>query len=708
LHLIGISKMTTFYMDLEAGNDAADGLSFANRWKTFDAGATAARIAPGDTIRIMKSPDPVDTGIQATWTDGSEVVTLASALTETVDMCESGWTGVTNSTVSHSTTNREGTNAAQVAIAAGFTTGKAAYKNLGSTVDFSAYKQISFWFRANAVLAANVLTINLCSDTAGATPVDTLNIPQYFKANTWQCMTINKGSALGSAIQSVALYAASDPGTVAVLLDCIIACKDPTSVDAITLDSLISKNSAGEGWWGIRSISGTTVRLDNGGAVPGNNILYGGTTETVDLWRRETIKIPKASTDACIVQDSGTAGNLITFQGGYDRTSMSTLDGETWIDGQNYSNVGLGALDNPGSYISVDKLAFVRYSSGYNGALTLSTINLVQTTNNSGTGFNELSNRYYNSITVGFVNQNASTGVVINSAAPTITVGKVIGNRSTGATLGGSAAIASVGPCLRNQGVGLAIFSVNNRVTVGDVKNNSAVTATSGITIGGANNTLINTGEIDNPAANYGIDISSATFNTRLINAVTSNHVVSSVRISTGRHFAKNCTFNEGSVVAFSSITLTGALESLFCSSFGGDPTDTRIIYSAGTASLQSSVRHTASGYAWQINCLNAAADLKTALILPLDKFLVAANAAVTVSIWARRTSSAITGSLRVRGMQLAGVDNDVLDSISVDNTWEELQVQFTPTEAGVIELEFLVYGGTADSVYIDDISVTQ
>ena len=69
--------MATYFLDYEGGNDANDGLSFANRWKTITAGATAARIAPGDTIKIMGSPDPTSLGINATWTNKSATVTLA-------------------------------------------------------------------------------------------------------------------------------------------------------------------------------------------------------------------------------------------------------------------------------------------------------------------------------------------------------------------------------------------------------------------------------------------------------------------------------------------------------------------------------------------------------------------------------------------------------------------------------------------------------
>jgi hypothetical protein len=61
--------VATFYLDQDGGNDANNGTTFALRWKTITSGATAARIAPGDEIRIMASPDPTSIG-SATWTGG--------------------------------------------------------------------------------------------------------------------------------------------------------------------------------------------------------------------------------------------------------------------------------------------------------------------------------------------------------------------------------------------------------------------------------------------------------------------------------------------------------------------------------------------------------------------------------------------------------------------------------------------------------------
>ena len=67
--------MTTYYFDFNGGNDANDGLSFANRKKSFnglisdnDNGADFNDNA-GNEYRIMGMP-AVDTGVNATWTKG--------------------------------------------------------------------------------------------------------------------------------------------------------------------------------------------------------------------------------------------------------------------------------------------------------------------------------------------------------------------------------------------------------------------------------------------------------------------------------------------------------------------------------------------------------------------------------------------------------------------------------------------------------------
>lgn len=67
--------MAIKYIDFVNGNDASDGSTWALAWKSLTTGATAARIAPGDEIRIAKSPDPTSLGQTALWTGIDRIYT---------------------------------------------------------------------------------------------------------------------------------------------------------------------------------------------------------------------------------------------------------------------------------------------------------------------------------------------------------------------------------------------------------------------------------------------------------------------------------------------------------------------------------------------------------------------------------------------------------------------------------------------------------
>ena len=166
----------------------------------------------------------------------------------------------------------------------------------------------------------------------------------------------------------------TDFGAVDVYLDDIIACKAPSAADSLTLQSLISKNSAAQGgdelWYPIQSINGTTIMIDNGVNTLGNagrgyTMAVGGTSpETVTIYKRETIKttpVATATTQVAelTINDSGTLGNLIEFQGGYN-TGTNIQNGETIFDGLN--GFGYGIYINPKNFLKFNWLGGVRYS----------------------------------------------------------------------------------------------------------------------------------------------------------------------------------------------------------------------------------------------------------------------------------------------------------------------------------------------------------
>ena len=255
--------MTIRYLDLVNGNDANDGSTFALRKKTLN----SATYNSGDTVRVMASPDPTSLGQSATFTNGSDTITLASAVTANIDTCENAWTASANVTSTVSSSNfREGTYAANLGIASAFTTGLIAYHDLGTALDLSAYQQVSFLIRQSGMygtLPANTLSLRLCSDTAGAVSVHSFTLP-LLGDGVWTALVFDTAAALGSSIQSIALYALLDPGYPTIAIDNVIACKAASAADSLTHHSLISKNTGDEPWMAIDSINGTTIKLAGG------------------------------------------------------------------------------------------------------------------------------------------------------------------------------------------------------------------------------------------------------------------------------------------------------------------------------------------------------------------------------------------------------------------------------------------------------------
>ena len=349
-------------------------------------GINASLLAAGDNIRIAKSPDPTAIG-NVTFTDNSETLTLASALTTTIDDCEVAWTGSTNVITNVSSYHKEGTYSAWNSIADAFTAGLIAYRDI-STLDLSGKQQVTFWMRTSIDVAANTIRLDLCSDDAGATAVNSFTVDVVLKANKWYAFTFDNGSALGSAIESVALTALLDPGAATIYIDNIEACNASSADNSLSLTSLIGKNTGREMWYKIRSINGTTVKLQSyTGASAATFAKYQGTTETVTGYKRETIKTDpsiSASTGISVPQENGTAIANVSYYGGYNPVD-NTRDGETWYDGNNGYGYGLSFSSRAwNNYSNWSFLGYYRnmYSSSGNN-ITMDNCNMLYTTSYS-------------------------------------------------------------------------------------------------------------------------------------------------------------------------------------------------------------------------------------------------------------------------------------------------------------------------------------
>jgi hypothetical protein len=828
--------MATYYLDYENGNDANDGLSFANRWKTMTTGATAARIAPGDTIRIMGSPDPTSLGIGATWTGekatrisltitgatnatpivctlashglttgdtisitgifsgntaangtwevnvlssstfeliGSagngtwtsggklikitnRVVRLNSALTQNIASTGPGpsgglrsfWNPNTNVSAAQNTSNaREHNFSDQITIGSAFATGIAAHYTLPTTLDLSGYQQVSFciYQSGGTIGAAGACSLVLCSDTAGAVAVNTINIPLLGASFLWHPVTVDTGGALGSSIQSIAFRVNTDNGAQTFLLNNIIACKAASSPDSLTLTSLIGKGTTEETWYAIQNINGTRVILDSGNSstfsplstdYPGYFPMTGiGITENVTTHKRETIKTgyaPLSTTQVQTITDSGTVGNLIRYEGGWDRTNMSTQNLETWFDGLNGN--GWGIYDISCSYVSLNKISAVRYNTNFyfTGTIDGMEIPYISAANNSSTAgvfFNLVSPNIgiQTSIGIGTVRavSNSNHGLHFGTSSKINIDNAIIFNSSGTQSSFGFGLYVNISHL--NSINNLKIYntgnptscvqiasSCRNIINNADVSNNSTPLLISN----GAFNNKIGILTVANNGS-YGISFDSGANNNYINGGISYGSTISGIFHGTGNggnfNYFKNFTINES--IEFSSVSrANGTNMRLYSHNHDNTPGNHVIFTDNGKISSETTIRNTASGLAWKLQPTSTSRDQYYPLDFSLAKIAVNANSLVSVSCWMRRDNTGLTmqlvvpGSSTIGGSTLAGIPNaGVISSMTAAaDTWEQVSLTFTPTEQGVVEIFAYAYGGSTYTGYVDDLTITQ
>jgi hypothetical protein len=735
--------MATFYLDFEGGNDANDGTTFANRWKSLTTGATAARTAPSDTVRIMGSPAPTSLGQNGVWTSqalqatksitgatnatpiaitctahgystGDTVVVaavvgntnangtweitntgantftlngsagnatytsggtarlrnntrvmLTTAVTQNIASTGPGraaWTsaGGANVVTTLDTTNfKEHRDSDSIAVQAAFTTGLAAYWPTG-TINLSGYQQVSFWIRqtTGTVGAAGAVDIRLCSDTAGATAVNTISIPNLAATGRWMPVTVDLGTNLGSSIQSIALYVNTDNGAQTFLLNNIIACKASSSAESLTLTSLIGKNTTGETFWGIQSINGTRVMLDaDTNATPTNANVRGyyGTSGTVTTWKRETIKLGPAAAATTILQSI--QEGLVTYSGGWDRTSMATQNIETWLDGQNGN--GYGIESDQRTNVAIDTIAAVRFNRGFNIlgiAFSGAALSLIAVNNN--TGAPAMSMQQAGVVNIQFMCANLSRAFDGTSAGPQrLSLGEVLSN---------GAAITTIpyGP-----------YST----LTGDFYNNSGY----GVQLG----------------TTAGLKLLNCKFGDNLTGGLGNLGTVSYCIL-----YLVNCLVSDGVVV--SQVGLDAYIYSQDHDQIAGNH---KIFTSGGLISSATDQRKTASGISWKLQPTNSSTRVASnPLSLSLAKVACSADNLVTIKAWMRRDNAGLTMRLVCKGGQIAGVASDVTVSVTTTDAWEEETITFTPTETGVVEITAEAWGGTTFSGWVDDMTISQ
>lgn len=321
------------------------------------------------------------------------------------------WVGATaNVTTSIGTAFPKGAVNDIITINSSFTTGKIAYYTLPATLDLSAYQQLSLFINQSGGSTLGGLTISLCSDTTGDTAVDTFTIPSIGATAVWCPFTLNKGSALGSSIRSISISRAANNGAQTFSFNSIVAVKSPTSVDALSNTSLVTKNNGTEGAYsvgGFGGSDGTIVFLDSGPTAANTTTgagAYYGTSETVTLHRIEpfnpftlnSVALPASSnasnTYCTYPNNAGQLNNHITYSGGWNATDMSTRTGETWFTNLNGNGQGVTHSTGTSGYLTIDRCNYTRCFSGVYLNASITTRVIYQNCNYTATVSNGIDN----------------------------------------------------------------------------------------------------------------------------------------------------------------------------------------------------------------------------------------------------------------------------------------------------------------------------
>lgn len=360
--------MAEWHVDLVNGSDGNSGLSFASPLLTPQTGLVG-KVGPGDTVKFAKSPDPIDTGVAASWADGFNLVGLASPLTVGVESCEEAWAPRANVACTVSVVRREGNGSAQIAPAGAFVTGVMAVKSFAVPVDLSAYTRLSWAMRVQtADLLPNTIRLDLCSDEAGDTPIISYTIPYRIYANNnpyWYPVVFDNGGPLPDNVRSIALTALADPGTPLIFLDNILACNE------LTLASLVQKgDDTDPHWWPIQSIQGSTLWLGSSYVgVPSTGYRWFGPSGTANLRVRTPLRLAASPAAAVLLISAaavdGNFGSPICYSGGWNPAS-GEQDGETFVDYYNCYGPGWGF--NSRWWTVLERFGIVRTSHGIHGS----------------------------------------------------------------------------------------------------------------------------------------------------------------------------------------------------------------------------------------------------------------------------------------------------------------------------------------------------
>ena len=612
-------------------------------------------------------------------------------------------------------------------ITTSFTTGKAAYHTLPSTLDLTGYRQISLFMRqitGSVTSTTSHCSIKLCSDTTGDVPVYSFSVPPLKVLNRWQHVLLDSFQDMSTPINSVAFYVNTDIGAMRVNISSLIACKGPDDPDLLHQGSVISTKRDTDCWYSVNFISEDIISI---GSLDANSSLnnysnsssnsYGyaydddGVTYYGPLYASHPIDMSLARynyyTNNVSTNYSLVYSNNISITGGWDRTDMSTRNSDdlTWLTvGQTY---GRGIVNSGGkSGVTIENFGFTKMFYG----LYFTSLQYNHTFNNIHSA-GCAAPAWFSSTANGFTLNNwtsaASTSYGFYSGSPVF--GMVVNNLSVSSTANGLYQVGQTTAKFNN--VNIRGHS-NGQYIAGharyiDMKNVSIRHCNNArYFLGNApynpmkNVQIYNCNYINNRASGTDVFYNG----NHLINLTASNIITDPLKPALYSErwmgIGKGQDLNIGITVPALDSNMT---------SYDMDMT------SRVTAVSDTTV--TRSGGGKSIKLLPQSGFYAHAAYQTRYKFATVAvtgGRTVTFSAWLYRNAPNYN-SIRIGCLpQLEGISDIIYsDDLTAINTWTQLSVTVSPSISGVLDFyvfyDFGIYGAQATyNIWIDDIECTQ
>jgi len=424
-----------------------------------------------------------------------------------------------------------------------------------------------------------------------------------------------------------------------------------------------------------------------------------------------------------------TFGGASTYNSVSNVNSLNNNSGVGLYSAANntYNTIGtIGNINNNSIYgfwtqactnLSVNTIGNVNNNMNFGVIVVCSASNIgtISNANNNTVGGIEctaLSNLTITDITN--ANYNGSYGIYIYNNVYSVNIGTITNanyNGSRGVALSTNAFNNTIGTIINanyNVTYGVSFDSASNN-RIGTISN-ANYNAGSGLYFGSSHR---NTIKEFNASSNTNRGVAMAeSYDNKILSMSATGHTAA-VAQTTGVNYIRNANLAGTEFASTANLT-----NSRIYSEKHDQVAGSNYVYTDNgtiTSEAGATYGHSASGICWKLAPTSANRDVFYPLILSIAKVAVSANKLVTVKAWMKLTSTTdILGALVCRSGQLAWSDGtaDIQVNMSTANTnYNEVTLTCTPTEAGVLEFEawaWWVAGGATQSVYIDDLTITQ